>query len=238
MRCWRGSGPTLRNCIFASNASPLFGGAVCCVLDASPLIVGCTFVRNRAGAGGAIACWTDSRPEIRDCLFLENSAASGGAVECADEASLELVGCTFRENQARRGGAVMVRERARARLAACTLCENLAEENGGGVGCETGGAALLERTLIAFGRGGGAIHCGEGGTATLAVCNLFGNEGGDWRGAIAPQYIQRHNLRADPRFCDRPAGDLRLHPDSPCAPGTPLHRGGGLIGAWPVGCEP
>ncbi|MBM3318277.1 MAG: hypothetical protein FJY75_10555, partial [Candidatus Eisenbacteria bacterium] len=39
---------------------------------------------------------------------------------------------------------------------------------------------------------------------------------------------------ADPLFCDPENLDLRLHSDSPCAPGGEC----GLMGALPIGCGP
>jgi hypothetical protein len=76
-----------------------------------------------------------------------------------------------------------------------------------------------------------------GSTAQLTCCDLHGNAGGDWVGALAPQLGTNGNICLDPLFCDAPAGDLRLQPSSPCAPYTPPNPECDLLGAQPVGCS-
>jgi hypothetical protein len=84
-------------------------------------------------------------------------------------------------------------------------------------------------TIIAFGTQGEAV----GGSAIQLVCSdLYGNAGGNWVGAIAPQSGWNGNFSLDPRFSDLPSGDYHIWNHSPCnlvvcAP----------VGAWPVGCS-
>jgi hypothetical protein len=68
----------------------------------------------------------------------------------------------------------------------------------------------------------------------LFCCDLFGNIGGDYIGPIVDQLGMNGNISEDPLFCDPGSLDLRIHSDSPCAPGGDC----GLIGALPVGCGP
>ncbi len=107
-----------------------------------------------------------------------------------------------------------------------------------GAGVCVGGSGDLraENAILAFGTAGGAIYFDGGGAATLTCCDIYGNVGGDWVGPIADQYGIDGNISADPLFCGIGGDDLRLHTDSPCAPGH--NPDCGLIGAWPVGCEP
>jgi hypothetical protein len=92
----------------------------------------------------------------------------------------------------------------------------------------------MENTIISFSVQGSAVVCDEYSTATLACCDLYDNEGGDWIGRIANQYGINDNISEDPLFCDMAGGDFTIDAASPCAP---AHSGGcGLIGALPVGC--
>ena len=75
---------------------------------------------------------------------------------------------------------------------------------------------------------------GSAGTASLSCCDIYGNAGGDWVGAIAEQLGINGNICLDPLFCDPTALDLTLHADSPCA--AENNPECGLIGAWPEGC--
>ncbi len=75
------------------------------------------------------------------------------------------------------------------------------------------------------------------GTARLSCCDIYGNDGGDWVGAIAEQLGADGNFSACPSFCNLEHGDLHLCDESPCAPGNhPDSVDCGLIGAWDVGC--
>lgn len=92
----------------------------------------------------------------------------------------------------------------------------------------------MENTIVAFSQGGAAIDCLE--TPALLCCDLYGNAGGDWVGNITGQYGINGNISEDPLFCARDSEDYILRSDSPCAPG--VNPECGLIGAWPVGCDP
>jgi hypothetical protein len=92
--------------------------------------------------------------------------------------------------------------------------------------------ATIANTIIAFSTDGPGIEATSGDAVTLVCCDVYGNQGGDWIGALANQYGINGNISADPLFCDPEAGDLTLHEDSPCAPGVEC----GLMGAWPVAC--
>jgi hypothetical protein len=75
------------------------------------------------------------------------------------------------------------------------------------------------------------------GFAQLACCDLYGNSGGDWVGAVAPQAGTNGNFAEDPLFCGAGVGEFSLADVSPCLPGQ--HPDGvecGLIGALGQGC--
>jgi len=92
----------------------------------------------------------------------------------------------------------------------------------------------IENTVIAFSTPGVGLLCGPSHVPILVCCDIYGNAQGDWFGPIASQYGINGNISADPLFCAPEVGDFTLHGDSPCAPGGEC----GLIGAWPVGCDP
>jgi hypothetical protein len=83
---------------------------------------------------------------------------------------------------------------------------------------------------------GEAVYCEDAATAGLTCCDLFGNDGGDWVGHIAPQCGVGGNINENPLFCrdENPDEPYSLHDGSPCALVT--NPTCGLIGAWDVGC--
>jgi hypothetical protein len=115
----------------------------------------------------------------------------------------------------------------------CTFAGNSACE-GAAIDC---GMALpiLENCIIAFNEGY-AFPLGIAVETPPNCCDIYGNDHGDWIGALAPFLGVGGNIALDPRFCgDSDDGDLTLADNSPCAPGN--SSCGILIGALPVACE-
>ncbi len=75
------------------------------------------------------------------------------------------------------------------------------------------------------------MDCEAGGAATFTCSDVFGNQGGDWSGCIAGQNGVNGNISLNPRFCNPPAGNFRLHVQSPC-----LAQPCGKMGAYDQGC--
>jgi hypothetical protein len=119
-------------------------------------------------------------------------------------------------------------------LTGCTFAGNVS----GGLVCDYSSSLSLENTIVSFSSGAVAILCLGGSDVTLTCCNIYGNVGGDWVGCIEDQYGINGNISEDPLFCDPDLGDFTIRGDSPCAPFSPPNEECGLIGAWPVGCEP
>ena len=222
-------------------APPLcYGGAILC-LNARPTIVNCVFYANStyqpdlAGMGGAIwaYCDTGGGPTVIDCVFESNRSNIGGALF----GSYDLIqNCTFIGNEAvefGRGGAADVW--MAMSIEHCSFVDNEAAF-GAAVSVGSQSSIALSNCVVAFNRGGAGIEVLSGGGVALECCDLFGNEAGDWIGAIATQVDERGNLCLDPLFCAGDGSGLPLCADSPCAPEhSPAC---GLIGAWPVGCGP
>lgn len=120
---------------------------------------------------------------------------------------------------------------ARVIVEHCTIANNAT-----GVAIASTLPTRVESSLVAF-NGGAAIDGVADQDVLLACSNLFGNVGGDWSAAIAPQFGHDGNLGVDPRCCDPERDDYTLRDDSPCAPDH--HPDGadcGGIGALGVAC--
>src|SRR5262249_33669428 len=74
-----GSGPTIMSCIFANNASSLYGGGLDDEASMSNLTLShCTFANNTAGgSGGGIVIYGASAT-VTNCTFTGNSARGNG----------------------------------------------------------------------------------------------------------------------------------------------------------------
>jgi predicted outer membrane repeat protein len=255
-------GFTIRNGFLLSQAFPEgVGGAVLCV-DAACTFRSCSFEDNSVTflGGGAIYCARGGLV-LEDCAFLRNAARWAGAVD-ADRSTLAVERCLFERNVASLdGGAITINvctgvgvsystfienssagiggaidcEFSSAEFDHCTLFGNAAWGDEGGGGMFVGaGPVVITNTIIAFGIAGEAVAGGEP-NPVLTCCDIIGNVGGDWVGAIAGQLGVNGNIQEDPDFCDPGKRDLHLHAGSPCAPGH-SPPGCDLIGAWPVGC--
>jgi hypothetical protein len=117
-------------------------------------------------------------------------------------------------------------------LASSTIALNL----GNGFEYQTDDVPGDVENCILSGNTGAAILVSGVAVPTLSCCDLFGNGGGDWVGAVAPQLGANGNFSGDPLFCSVELPDLGLLPASPCAPANNMECG--LVGALPVGCEP
>ncbi len=201
-------GLKLENCIFRDNVSITHGGAVEGV-SVGLEIVHCRFLNNSATEGGAI-CMNSGDLMIDFCTFIENESTDGGALAMASIFYGHVTNCTFVGNTATRGSAITALFLYYSfPVSACIIADNL-----GGSGFYWDGQETLE----------------------LNNMDIFGNEGGDWIGAIADQFGQDHNCCLDPLFCATPDDphNFTLDFDSPCL--AENNPGGVLIGAHGLGC--
>ena len=206
------------------NASPIFsnviisgfeadyGGGVYIGDGSSPQFLNCSFEGNYArAAGGGVACTGGSSPLFANCLFVDNSAeTSGGTINCALGSTPYLFQCTVS------GGSGAV---------------------GSGVASWDAPGLTMTGVILVDGLTGRAWD-GDWLSAPAPECSdIFGNEGGDWVGALAPYETSYGNISADPQFCG--ALDI-VHPftlndASPCATASP--PGCGVMGAFAVNCS-
>ncbi|MCK4415185.1 MAG: hypothetical protein KAY32_16760 [Candidatus Eisenbacteria sp.] len=227
--CSTGTSPTLMNCTFEADSAGFEGGAIACWGDASPTITNCVFRSNRAPYGAGLCCDDEAAAQVTHCEFIANRAGNvGGGAYCAYESQPVFEYCTFVEDSALAGGAIYCEPDAAPTLRHCTLALNDAPA-GGGISA-SGGLPILENVIIAFSTHGAAVA--GGGSISLSCCDLYGNAGGDWTGAIASQLGANSNISMDPEFCNPGLGDFHLWNYSPCN-----QTACGLIGAWSLGCE-
>lgn len=230
------AGATVDGCTFAGNTATFYGGGFT-GWDAWVSVTDCCFATNTAVRGGALYlehCWSVPGPGIEGTVFEQNEASLGGGICIWDADGTVVRECTLWDNIGYSSGGAIYACIAELELWNCSLVSNRAP-TGGGVFAGTGCSVLIGSSLVAFGTEGEAVLCAEG-DATLACCDLYGNEGGDWIEPIAEQYGVDGNICEDPLFCDAPNGDFTLREDSPCAPGSPPNAECDLTGAWPVGC--
>lgn len=187
--------------------------------------------------GGGI--WCGGGPHAftaTNVTFLRNTAATGGGFINAGAGRPLLTQCTWIGNTADEGGALYNCTPFGLRVAESTLWNNRAQV-GAGLFLERLAHVGLTRTVIGFGREGEAVYCDpQADIDTVACCDIYGNAGGDWIGALAPYFGQAGNISADPLVCDAAAAvtPYGIRAQSPCAPEQ--NPWCGLIGAWPVAC--
>ncbi len=230
--------PQVFNCYFEGNTAQAGGGAIDCSYDSNPRLNNCFFKMNEASWGGALSCRGNSSPIVITSNFDRNRAtgelAYGGAVIADYDSSPIFDRCTFYANHARYGGAVACFETAQTHLRSCTLVNNSCEWIGAGLLCSNS-FPVIENSIIVF-QDGSAVACSGSAMPTISCTNIFGNDQGDWFGAIEPLLEMNDNMSADPLFCGLdPENDFhfRLQIDSPCAD-EESHCS--VMGAWPAGC--
>ncbi len=169
--------PVLVDCVIAGNVADLHGGGLYWHGDRDGRLERCTIERNRALGGGGLALAGSARLELRQVVLSGNEAAGSGGAAWVDGASLLAHECVLVANDGGLAGGAVATRNGRAHLIACTVADNSVDVTGGGL-LVTGGALRLERTILAFNRGG-ALH-GDGiGDLRVSASNVYGHDGGD-----------------------------------------------------------
>jgi len=226
------SSPTITHCVLEDNIAGQDGGGIMASYG-SPALSGCTIRRNLAGWGGGVLLW-GGNAQLTDCRIEDNEALSnGGGVYCTTGCTAGFTRVTFCGNTTNGKGGAIVCNTCSPTFSQCTSTDN---EAGAGSGVWTLGNAqpVFDHTIIAFGAHAAAFRCESGGSATLACCDVYGNEEGDFTDCVAEQLDVNGNISADPLFCDRAGRDYTLQWGSPCGP--LLNPDCGLVGAWPAAC--
>jgi hypothetical protein len=162
------------------------GGGILC-WEASPTIVTCTAIQNRADHGGGVLC-LNSHVTLTDCIIAENSAEYGGGINSPSRSSPILTNCTIRDNSATQSaGGVESWDNSSVTMTDCTITENSAGQYGGGGMCDNNSSMIMTNCNItdnASVMGGGAIVCSRNSSMTTTDCIMIGNMAGSVGGAI------------------------------------------------------
>ncbi len=228
---WNGSSPAINH----------QGGAVH-ITSSDPKFENCRFINNVVqsnGSGGAVWCG-DSYSSFKRCEFSGNSGGGGGGAAFLKYQSIvRFEECVFYQNSANNGGAIFTADISRSDVTDCTFYGNSAGSHGGGIYVYASSVVRITRSIIAYSTAGEGVYCNfTSGSYDIPVRNsdIFGNAGGDWLGCIADEAGMYGNFSQDPMFCDAASGNLYLHSDSPCAPGSPFNPLSVPIGAFPTAC--
>jgi hypothetical protein len=232
-------GLTVIGCTFEGNHATE-GGALLQRGDSTLTVTDCEFAGNSAAYAGGAFNTEVADVVLSDCRFYDNSAGnSGGGGNVAYGTSVTASNCVFAGNRVtnmgtgRLGGAVAIWMNCYAELSSCTIYGNSADYGGGGLAIGGNSTGALDRCIIAYSELGEALYWNEtGAEPVLTCCDLYGNAGGDWVGAIADQYGIDGNICDDPLFCDRSRYDLYLAAASPCLDADTC----GVIGLYGLGC--
>lgn len=205
------SSPVISNVIISGFEAD-YGGGVYCGDGSLPIFMNCWLDGNYARAtGGAVACTGASSPFFDHCLFTDNSAeASGGTINSALGAAPSLFQCTVYRGRGAVGSAMSSWDTAGMVLNGCIMVDGQI----------------------------GRAWDGDAASAPAPECtDIFGNEGGDWVGALAPYEFIYGNISANPQFCGTAdiSNPYTLNVASPCAVAGP--PGCSVMGAFGVNCS-
>ena len=167
------------------------GGGGMHLHGASPQVLNCKFVSNKAGTrgryydtDGAAIMVSIGFPTFTACTFLANTASGmGGGIYCENFSEITCTDCTFEANMAQKGAAVYLTDSSIASFMTCDFTGNAATWYGGALyaldGCS---ATFIDCNLLSngAGMGGGGIYgqCGDiaidGGSIRMNVSGLGG----------------------------------------------------------------
>ena len=225
-----GASPTIQGCVFETNSGPVGSGTF--ARNSAVQVEDCTFRNNRGAVFYAIDC---AEPvAVRGSRFVANSEAPTAFF--ASHASVDFEACTFWGNLVS-DSCIHVRH-GNLSVRSCTFVRNLVSSTHYGMIDVFRGDLDISRSILAFNDARYPVTSFTG-DVVLSCSDVFGNSGGDYIEDIQEQNGRRGNISQDPLFCDLEAGDLRLDPDSPCAPG-PAHTVTACerMGAESRGCSP
>jgi len=213
------------------------------VINATVTMTNCDISGNYAmwgGRGGGIAAYSGSIVWLSDCTIADNhleafsnssttDRIATGAGIYASASQINLLRCTINGNSTRiLWGPVELAGNAVAALGSSTVSmdRTIATFNWAALGNSPDQPAMIE-----------AVYSDAGSTIPLVTCDIYGNAGGDYRGAIAGLLGVNGNISSDPLYCDAGTGDLTLDTASPCiisgGPAPPYD----VMGSQAVACS-
>jgi parallel beta-helix repeat protein/predicted outer membrane repeat protein len=208
------------------------GGGIYCRNEPGPAFLRCSVDSNQAMYGGGIASYLSS-PSIEDSRIMGNTSTYRGGGVSAEYSSPSLTTCRVIDNEAPSSGGGVYCTGGPLSVHKCTFSGNSGSPTDAGGISVYSSHAVVGYSIIAFSPSGRGVYCGSGATIWISCCDVYGNAGGDWIGCIADLSGRYGNFCADPLFCDRAAGDVRLFSNSPCLEASWCEE----VGAEGQGCE-
>jgi parallel beta-helix repeat protein len=252
------SSSTVEDCEFTGNMAIECGGGIENEYDSKPLVIGCTFIGNRAKFGAGLRNY-NSHATVTQCEFINNDAYEyGGGME-NEHSNPTVIDCTFNLNSAQWGGGLR-NFRSDPTVDNCTFIDNSAQWSGGGLqnyesspimtncvfrnnstkwggglcfdkGClvQMGNCTLVGNTAS---QNGGGIYIDEGSSITVTNCILWANTG---RASEIVAHDEGTSVTIS--YCDIEDGlngiGIRTWNGAP-----PVIDGGGNINANPLFADP
>ena len=197
--------------ITAGNAvgnNPTGQGGGIYIVNGSPVLVNCTFIRNKAvrGGGASNVSSLSDNPSFISCKFIGNLAdGAGGAIE-SQSGEPTLTSCVLSGNVSiNSGGGLYNMGTSNATMTNCTLSDNSAVALGGGVYCSGSTASVEVLNCILWGNSdsGGIdesaqIHIGVGPSVVVVdyscIEGLSGGLGGTGNIGDDPWFVDADGL--------------------------------------------
>lgn len=123
------------------------GGAIS-IIQSSPTIRNCVFIRNKAkGKGGALSLY-ESEARIEDCIFRQNEANQGGALAVVNSSDPLFSDLQITQNTAyEKGAGIYLENNDNATFDNTFISENNAQIQGGGAAI-SGGALKMSNSIL------------------------------------------------------------------------------------------
>jgi len=206
------------------------GGAIYCD-GIQAVISSCVMHGNEAKEGGAIYL-RESRSLISNCLIDGNTALSGaGIFLLRSDAVIEKNTIVF--NNSGLGGGILS-DNSSPEIRRCTISHN-GFGPGSGIYIREGGRPRISASIVSFGSGSGIYVDRSSSHPSIACCDVFGNEDGDYDGSLHDQTGNLGNISEDPIFCGPDQLEFTVGDGSPCLPNRNYCVT--LMGAHLAGCH-
>ncbi len=222
--------PTVEDCIITGNSGD-YGGGVS-LSGCGGTYEGCRIIDNEATSiGGGLYVSASLSMDIRECEIVSNSAQRAGGVRFSGNGPV-MTDCLIARNEAtsNHSGGVWLQAGS---AVGCTIVDNESPLYGGNVTC-LAGTGTLTNCIIAFSGSGDGIYAEEAQLPTMSCCDVWGNSGDDYGGALSDQTGINGNIMEDPQLCGMDVENYTLYNTSPCMPGG--NDCGVQIGCHNQGC--
>ncbi len=217
--------PSVSDTTFRQNSSGAMGGGMFNIDSASPTIDNCLFTENTSNKGGGMRNYLHADPIVTNSVFSYNHAGSeGGGMDNRKNSDAVVMNCKFIGNTADSGGGMhnyvgnATEDSEEPTIVNSLFIGNIATSGAGMRNNDP--SPIITNSTFAFNEGSG-ISSRNGSTPKLTNCIVWGNTGGSFSGANAPEvsysdieggFPGMGNLDVNPLFVNiaGPDGDYRL----------------------------